>query len=161
MQGNFVSLLKEVFNKLNEFITDYNSTIYSEGGIRIPKQTVKIVGQSALLCADLPFPITATMDLDTVTRLPDTVGRKLDALLSEHGLRLESDSHLIWMPETTEYKLLLDFDYVQALIADPQSVILSKYRFDRLKDRKLIENYRRYFPEIDRVMKKIRKKTQS
>ncbi len=155
----FIDLLKETFVSLNDFIAEYNSQIFSEGGIRIQKQTVKIVGQSALLCADLPFPVTATMDLDTVTILPDVVARKLDDLLSEHGLRLETDSHLIWMPEMTQYKILFDFDCVQVLIADPQSVILSKCKFDRLKDRKLIEDYRRYFPEVDRVIKKIRKKT--
>lgn len=158
MENNFISMLQEVFQELNGFIADYNSKVYSEGGQRIPKQAVKIVGQGALLCADLPFPITATMDLDTVTELPDIVARKLDMLLSKEGLRLESDSHLIWMPDTTKYTLLFDFDCVQIFIADPQSVILSKYKFNRFKDWKLIESYRHYFPEVDLTIKKITNK---
>jgi len=148
--------LQNVFSRLNHFIETHNKNSREEGSLPLKKQTFKIVGQMALLLSNLPFEITSTMDLDTVSSTNHFVQKELESLLTEIGIHLETDSHLIWMPKGTQYSQLFDFDWVGVLVADPKSVILSKYKFNRPKDRKLIHLYHHYFPEMDKEFKKIK-----
>ncbi|HBF12204.1 MAG TPA: hypothetical protein DDW49_02245 [Deltaproteobacteria bacterium] len=143
IQENF----KNIFGQLNEFIDAFNEEAHGMGSPSIPKQTVQIVGQTALLLADLPFPVTATMDLDVVSPLNYIVQKRLSELLLNEGMRLENDGHLIWMPQETLYQKILDFPSVEVFIALPEAVMASKLKFHRLKDQKLIQTYLKFFPE--------------
>ncbi len=113
----------------------------------IPPLHLKIVGQMALLIADLSFPITATMDIDILHNLPHFAAKKLGELFLDSGLVLESDHHLIWMPEQTVYHPLFDGHYIHTEVADPLYVIASKCKFKRSKDKTLIQSYFQNFPE--------------
>ena len=139
--------LLEVFKNLNSFIEEENRIAKEEGSMPISPQVIQIVGQTALILAELPFPVTATMDLDVISRLNHAVSKKLSELLLEKGLRLETDGHLIWMPKTTEYATIAEFSYVKVCVAKTEFVVASKFKFKRLKDEKLIKTYLEYFPE--------------
>ena len=113
----------------------------------IPKLQLKIVGQMALLIADLPFPIAATMDIDILHNLPHFASKRLGELFLDSGLVLESDQHLIWMPEQTVYHPFFDGSYIHASVGDPLYVIASKCKFKRIKDKTLIHSYFQNFPD--------------
>lgn len=113
----------------------------------VPALQLKIVGQIALLIADLPFPITSTMDIDILHNLPHYALKKLGELFLDNGLVLESDQHLIWMPEKTLYRPMFDGHYIHASVAYPLYVIASKCKFQRPRDKALIKAYFQHFPE--------------
>ncbi len=143
----FRDMFQEICGKLDAFITDYNSRILEEGGLRISRQEIKVVGQAALLLSDLPFAISGTMDFDIWNPLPYLVQKKLDALLFENKMYLDPDGPKAWMPPDTKFQLLFDFPKLQVWVADPESVIASKAKFNRAKDRPLIETYLRFYPQ--------------
>ena len=146
------NLLKEklfdVFQKLDDFITQYNTECSEGGGARIPRQEIRIVGQIALLMADLPFPVFATTDLDSITLIPHNVQKALNEFLFEYEMHIDPDGPKVWMPPDTQYLPLFDFLRVVVYYADPESVILSKARFNRAKDKPLIENFLRHYPHL-------------
>lgn len=146
-------IFKALFSELNDFIFQINKEARKMGSIPLLQQTIKIVGQTALLLSDLPFTITATMDLDVVSKLDYKVQKKLNELLLVHGMQLETDGHLIWMPKDTSYKKVFEFTNLTVFIADAESVIASKFRFKRSKDQKLIQNYFDYFPDCKQTIK--------
>lgn len=144
--------LRQVFQELNDYIADYNARCFEEGALRIEKQTLKIVGQTALFLADLPFPITATTDLDIVVTMPYGVQKKLRELLQKIGIVLDPDGRLVWMPENTVYHPYFESQWVEARYADPEAVMLSKYKFNRADDRKLLETYAQYYPGFEKAV---------
>jgi hypothetical protein len=153
MADNYLkTMLRGALQELNNFIENYNRRSVEDGGIRIGKQTIKIAGQTALFLADLPFPITATVDVDIVVNLPHAVQVKLSELLGNSGMTLDPDGRLIWMPENTRYHLFFDAPWVQVLFADPEDVMLSKYKFNRADDRKVIQTYLQYYPGFQEVI---------
>ena len=150
---NLKNTLEQVFQKLNGFIEDYNSRCEEEGGLRIKKQTLLIVGQMALFLADLPFPITATTDLDINSELKDNVRNKLREELTPLGISLDPDGRKIWMPERTRHHIFFDSPCLQVRFADPEDVLLSKYKFNRPDDQRLIKTYLEYYPGFEQVIK--------
>lgn len=72
MNTGFKEELLQVFKDLNSFIEDENQVAREEGALPIPPQTIQIVGQTALILAELPFAVTATMDLDKDEKLITT-----------------------------------------------------------------------------------------
>lgn len=145
MSLDLKSSIHSVFKSLNDYIVDTNQQRSAEGTILIPPQKIQIVGQMALLMADLPFPITSTTDLDMIQLPQYEVKAKLEDLLIELGLHVESDSHLIWMPQETEYLQLFEFSNLLIEVAKPEFVIASKAKFMREKDKKLLETYHKFF----------------
>ncbi|MCC7345325.1 MAG: hypothetical protein IT573_10340 [Deltaproteobacteria bacterium] len=155
MADNYLKkALRGVFQELNDYIGEHNARRFEEGGLRIEKQVLKIAGQTALFLADLPFPITATTDLDIVVTLPYAVQVKLRELLKKFGIVLDPDGRLVWMPPDTVYHPYFDSTWVQALYADPEAVMLSKYKFNRPDDRKLLQTYAQYFPGFETAVAK-------
>jgi hypothetical protein len=155
MMGNpLKKLLIEVFEGLDRHISEHNQHCNREGGINIEKQTLKIVGQTALFLAELPFPLTSTTDLDVLIMPPYSVQVKLRELLSSHGMSLDPDGRLIWMPKNTKYQRFFDSKWVEGLYADPESIMLSKFKFNRPDDRKLIRDYEQYYPGFAQAVEK-------
>lgn len=151
--ASFKEMCRTVFEELNGYIEKRRDEMELSGGMGLGIQTIKIVGQTALFFGELPFSVTASMDLDVISKIDHGVAKKLDSLLTENGLRLESDGHLIWMPPDTRYTLVFDLPYVKVFVADVDSVMCAKYKFNRLKDKKLIEFYLNYFPEKKETLK--------
>lgn len=155
----FEQELLSVFRQLNELMESYNQELKNVGSLLLKKQSIKIVGQIALLLYPLPFSPTSTMDLDTVSELNFWVQKTLENLLLEKGLHLESDRHLIWMPKSTRYEKILDLSLLELWVASPEDVIASKYRFKRKKDEQLIAQYLEVFPQQkENILKKAKGK---
>lgn len=141
-------IIIKILQKSDTWLQQIVDEAHAHGEVHaIPALQLKIVGQMALLLADLPFPITSTMDIDILHNLPHFASKKLGELFLDSGLVLESDHHLIWMPEQTVYHPLFDGHYIHAVIADPLHVIASKCKFKRNKDKSLIQSYFKNFPE--------------
>lgn len=138
----------QILQKGDDWLLQHVEEARARGEIQtVPPLQLKIVGQIALLIADLPFPITSTMDIDILHNLPYFALKKLGELFLDKGLILESDQHLIWMPEKTAYHPLFDGNYIHAVVADPLYVIASKCKFQRGRDKALIKSYFQHFPE--------------
>lgn len=144
--GEFKKKFEKVFKRLNDYLEGCVQEAAREGGMAPTKQVAKIVGQMALLLAELPFAVTTTMDLDVISPIQHIAHKKLKELLLEEGMGLETDGHLIWMPKDTHYEKLWDFPWVEVWLADCASIIASKYRFKRSKDQRLIQTYLEFFP---------------
>ncbi len=147
MENLFKKQLVQIFEQANNFINDYNKKAMQEGFLPLSKQAVRIAGQVAMLLSDLPFSVASTTDIDCVQQPQYEVFTKLDELFLDQGLHLEKDSKLIWMPPDTVYHVLCDLPYMHVEYADHRDVMRSKERFNREKDKKLIETYRVFFPD--------------
>lgn len=134
-----------VSEQVDTFIGDYNKERDKDGGLSLQKQTLKIVGQFALLLADLPFTIAATSDLDFVGDISHAVREKLSELLIELNIYLETDNKLIWMPEDTLYNICYQGQWLDVLIANPRDVLRAKCKFNRAKDKQTIAALENYF----------------
>lgn len=138
----------KILQKEDTWLQQLVDEAHAHGDVHaIPALQLKIVGQMALLISSLPFPITSTMDIDILHNLPHFAAQKLGELFLDNGLVLESDQHLIWMPEQTIYHPLFDGAYIHASVADPFYVMASKCKFKRIKDKALIQSYFQNFPE--------------
>ena len=155
MLSTFKNELIGVFREVDLFIESQNGIATEQGSLIIPKQVVQIAGQTALILAELPFPVTASMDLDVVSTLNYSVSKKLSELLIEKGLRLETDGHLIWMPKETQYTTIADFSNVEVQMAKSEFIVASKFKFKRPKDEKLIKAYLEHFPDSKEEIKKL------
>jgi len=156
---DFADILRELFQRLDEKIDQIEEENRREGLPRIKPANLKIVGQTALLLAELPFPLAATMDLDVLINGEFRVGQELAKLLETHGIRLESDSHLIWMPPETRYHPWFKGKNLSVEIAEAIAVIASKAKFKRLKDKKLIQTFLQCFPESKKRLQEWKVKT--
>lgn len=142
---SFQERFSHLFQKLDDDIVAHNRECVHQNELTIGKQTLKIVGQIALLVANLPFEIVATADVDYLGRIDHVVYQKLKALLQEMNLHLESDSHLIWMPDDTTYLPFYQGIYITALVAHPRDVLRAKEKFNRPKDATIIRALKNYF----------------
>ncbi len=141
--------LLPLFARLNDFIIDYNARAREEGSLTVSPQQIHIVGQTALFLNELPFQVSATADLDLMDRLDFRVSQELTHLLLKEGIRLETDSHLIWMPEGTQYLILCSHSHLDVFFAHHRDVISSKCKFKRTKDEALIKTYKNFFPNFE------------
>ena len=132
--------LEEIFWNINRFA---EST-----APQVQRQVIRIIGQMALFLADLPFPVTASMDLDVVSEIDPRIQRELDLLLIQKGFRLETGPPRSLMPPETTFRKIFSWPKVEVQIADPDSVIVSKAMQGRPKDRKLILTYAEFFPAV-------------
>lgn len=138
---NFQGQLLELFKKLDSEISICNHERLN----KIPKQTMRIVGQIALLVSDLPFEILATRDLDYIGQIDHVVREKLERLLQEMKLHLETDTQLIWMPADTVYLPFYEGTFLMVLVAHPRDILRAKEKFNRSKDAATIAALKNYF----------------
>jgi hypothetical protein len=139
-----LSQMTTLFHQLDEFIIVYNRDRLEDGGLSLPRQTLKIVGQFALLLSNLPFEVTATSDLDHVGEIDHAVKKELARLLLEKNIHLETDTHLIWIPKNTSYTKFYDGLALVVLLAEPSAVLKAKQKFNRPKDARVVTNLKKY-----------------
>lgn len=142
---NFQNQLLNLFGKLDDAIVAYNRDCLNQAGRPIAKQTIKLVGQIALLISDLPFEILATRDVDYIGQIDHVVREKLNQLLQEMKLHLETDTQLIWMPANTVYLPFYEGIYLSVLVAHARDVLRAKEKFNRPKDASTIKALKNYF----------------
>lgn len=119
-------MLLKIFKKLDNWIQDEKEEAISSSGRIISDCQFKVLGQFALLEADLALSIAATADLDAYSNASYAVVKQLDILLSEYGMHYDPMSSEIWMPKETKYDQLYQGVALSAYIARPEYVLLSK-----------------------------------
>ena len=70
--------------------------------------------------------LTSTQDLDAYADYDWAVQKELERLLAKDRKVLDPHGHEVWMPRETRYKLLYEGTYVDAWVADPDAVLISK-----------------------------------
>ena len=144
---------RAIFATLDKRLMQENKSRKKSGAILIGPVKIKILGQTALLLADLPFPIAGTMDLDAQMDGDYQARKILSEILLPEGLYLESDDHLIWMPEETKYHKWYEGNCVTVFMAEAEAVIASKTKYKRQKDKELIRTYLQHFPRAKQRLK--------
>lgn len=119
-------VLPDVFLALDQWIARENVRARAEGTPTRKKCTIRVLGQAALFIAELDLTLTATRDLDAYADYDWAVQQELERLLAKEGKLLDPHGHEIWMPRETQYARLYDGTYVEAFVADPDAVLISK-----------------------------------
>lgn len=134
-------MLKTVFQQLDRWIESENEHRRNGGGALFPKTVIKVLGQSALFEAKVDLHLAATMDVDAYTEAEWVITKKFDELLRKHGRHWDAHSSEIWMPHETQYAPLFSGQHVEASLAEPDYVLLSKALKAPIKNRNLITDY--------------------
>lgn len=130
-----------VFSALDQWIARENVRARVEGVPAHRKCTIRVLGQTALLLAEVDLALTTTQDLDAYADYDWAVQQELERLLAKEGKVLDPHGREIWMPKETQYAPLYDGRYVQALVADPDAVLISKALKAPDKNEALITEY--------------------
>jgi hypothetical protein len=134
-------MLKKIFKKLDIWIGEQSAYRVREGMLSIGVCEIKVIGQTALLEAEISLHIPATMDVDVFANYEDSVRRRFAELLKENGKELDSVRHEAWMPKETEYESFFDGKWLKTYLAKPEYVLLSKAMKAPTKNKALIVEY--------------------
>lgn len=149
-------LIIGIFQTFDQHLQQQADDERRDGGTTfLRKRDYRIVGQVALLLADLPFDIAATTDIDVLHQASYPELKILAELCLNAGLILETDQHLIWMPAKTVFRPFFDGVYVNASFADPFYVAASKCKFQRDRDRPFLMTYFQKFPDAEKKIHKM------
>ncbi|MCB9707247.1 MAG: hypothetical protein H6714_00455 [Myxococcales bacterium] len=133
--------LERVFKELNAWIAEKNQEFSEEGVLTLPRCTIRVLGQTALLEAGTDLPLAATKDVDVYADYEHVVQVKFEELLRARGKLLDPIGHEAWMPKETKYLTVFDGSHVKGQIAAPEYVLLSKALKAPEKNRALIVEY--------------------
>ena len=134
-------MLKEVFGKLDAWITKENRARGARSVALLPKVQIRVIGQTALIEANLKLEIVATMDVDLMDQIEHTIGQQFEELLKAFGKTVDPVGHEAWMPQETEYHEIFKGDWLIGSLAKPVFIVLSKAKFAPEKNRNLIVDY--------------------
>ncbi len=134
-------MINQVFDQLDLWIEQKNQEAQTEGFLGINRVDIRIVGQTALLEANLHIYVAATIDVDTKNQIEYSVRKKFSELLEVRGKILDPVGHEAWMPDETEYRQIFDGSNLSGYIAEPVFVILSKAKKAPVKNKDLIAEY--------------------
>ena len=133
--------LSGVFSALDQWIARENVRARAEGVPAHRKCTIRVLGQAALLLAEVDLALTTTQDLDAYADYDWAVQQELERLLAKQGKVLDPHGREIWMPKETRYTPLYDGRYVRAFGSDPDVVLISKALKAPDKNEALIPEY--------------------
>jgi hypothetical protein len=134
-------MISSVLKELDVWINQENLEARQEGSTPLKVCTIQVVGQNALLEANLDLHLAATVDLDAYVNASSAVLTKLRDLLQTRGLVLDPLSSEIWMPTETVYADIWRGDWVIGQRALPEFVMASKAKMAFDKNRNLIQQY--------------------
>ncbi len=120
------SMLQKIFEELDGWVKQENGAIATSGGIRIPFFKIRVLGQTALAEVKIDLELFETQDLDAYVTCEERVKQKLDDLLRKINKQYDFLSQEIWMPKETEYKILYQSKHLEASVALPEYVLISK-----------------------------------
>ncbi|MEY4579816.1 MAG: hypothetical protein RL701_4519, partial [Pseudomonadota bacterium] len=127
--------------RLDAWMIEENASRREDGGLSLKPCTIKVLGQTALLEANVPLKLKLTMDVDVYANLEWVVQVEFRRLLAMQGRQLDPVGHEIWMPSETQYNNLFVGKYVTMLVADFESVLVSKALKAPEKNRDLVAQY--------------------
>jgi len=134
-------MLVEIARKLDRWIVDQNVLLVEEGLLRHAACSIRLLGQSALIEANLGLRLLATRDVDVRADYDDAVRLEFARLLALAGRELDPLGHEVWMPRETRYAELFRGKFVHLLLAEPEAVLLSKALKAPVKNKQLITQY--------------------
>jgi hypothetical protein len=134
-------VLKKVAQKLDAWVIDQNVAAASEGLPRHRSCTIRVLGQTALLEAELPLRLATTRDVDVRADYDDAVRREFERLLAAAGRELDPVAHEIWMPRETRYLEFYAGNLVRLELAEPEAVLVSKALKAPQKNAPLLTEY--------------------
>ena len=150
--------LKKIFKELDLKICERDEEAQREGFLFNPNFEIKILGQMSLIAnVDVAskFDLIGTMDVDAYTKGTRWIEKEFDNLLKNEGLRLDSDSSLIWMPEESTYTEFIEGKYLKVFLVDPIYCLASKAIKAKEKNKVLImEALVEYGEELEDLIKK-------
>ena len=121
-----MAILPDIFLALDQWVVRENVRARADGTPTHKKCTIRVLGQAALWVAKVDLTLTSTQDLDAYADYDWAVQKELERLLSKDRKVLDPHGHEVWMPRETRYKLLYKGTYVDAWVADPDAVLISK-----------------------------------
>jgi hypothetical protein len=133
--------LPELFLALDQWVAKENVRARAEGRLPHRKCTIRVLGQAALFAAELDLTLTGTQDLDAYADYEWAVQQELERLLAREGKVLDPHGHEVWMPRETRYNPLYQGSYVEAFVADPDAILISKAVKAVEKNKALITEY--------------------
>jgi hypothetical protein len=133
--------LARVLLELDRWVARENVRAWAEGSPPHKKCTIRVLGQAALWAAEVDLTLTVTRDLDAYADYEWAVQQELERLLAKEGKVLDPHGQEVWMPSETRYEPLYRGRYVEAFIADPDAVLISKALKGPQKNRALITEY--------------------
>lgn len=134
-------MLLQVFKRLDEWVQQENRRRNQAGTLPLDRATFRVLGQTALIEAQVDLDIPATLDVDAYTQASQVITNVLDQLLQLSGRSWDKHSGEIWMPEETEYIPFYNGGYVEASLAKLEYVLLSKAIKAPKKNHDLITEY--------------------
>lgn len=134
-------MLIEIAERLETFVVERNLEARSEGLLMLRPCIIKLLGQTALLEAKVPLTLAATNDVDVYADYEFAVEQEFRRLLATKGRELDSLAGEIWMPAETTYRPLFVGHCVKLLVADVESVLVSKALKAARKNRPLLTEY--------------------
>jgi hypothetical protein len=143
MSSNVVPrVIRQVAVDLEAWIEAENHERREYGGMLLRRCTIRVLGQTALLETGLPsITLANTRDVDVYANYEWPVQREFARLLKAQGRELDPVGHEAWMPQSTKYLPLYNGYYVEALIAEPEAVLISKAIKAPVKNRQLLLQY--------------------
>ena len=135
--------LEMVFKKLDRRIELLNAERAQDGGMRISRAEIKILGQMSLLLnrtVSTEISLAETGDLDAFLVTEYAVIREMRALLAEVGFVYDDLSAEIWLPAGARFEPLFQFTNVVVTRLDPESALTSKAIKAPKKNRMLIQD---------------------
>lgn len=131
----------QIFSALDQWIARENVKARAEGVPTHRKCTIRVLGQAALWVAEVDLALTATQDVDAYADYDWAVQQELERLLAKEGKVLDPHGREVWMPRETHYAPLYAGRYVDAFVADPDAVLISKACKAPEKNEALITEY--------------------
>ena len=134
-------MLKKICEKLDEWLIEENKLRHEDGTVLFKKVEIKVLGQTALIEANIELYLLATMDVDAYMNCEFEIRKKFDELLQEDGRHLDPDSKLVWMPEETKYQEFYLGKMLKVSLAQAEFVLLSKALKAPAKNKAIIVEY--------------------
>ena len=134
-------MLQRVFTILDQEITELNVRSRAEGMTEIPRFYIKVVGQTALLEAQMGLPLFATVDVDAYANFVWLARECFCRVLEREGRHFDELSDQIWMPPETQYRLMIQGVSFDGYLAEPEYVLISKALKAPKKNGPLIRDY--------------------
>lgn len=150
----FKDLILKAFAEIETILQDEHAQRKEDGDPRIPRLELNLVGQAALLLSPAAEasqaagdPYRATAELDAFS-VPVSWPRFHDirAALMKFGIPIDDMSSEIWMPNEAIYTPFFPVDEIEdtllkVAVADQEAILVSKAKFNRPKDRAILDSY--------------------
>ena len=134
-------MLVEIAERLETFVVERNLEARREGLLALRPCVIKLLGQVALLEAKISLTRAATKDVDVHADYEFAIEQEFRRLLASRGRELVSLGSEVWMPAETTFQPLFAAHFVTLLVADAESVLLSKALKAPRKNRPLLTEY--------------------